>query len=65
MEEKILPCKCGKQAKVRYRMPYTWVECKKKCGMRTGVYCDCYEQHDPDSRREAIAEWNKRVSDKA
>ena len=40
MEKKLLPCKCGADARIRYRMPFTWVECKKKCGMRTGYYVD-------------------------
>jgi hypothetical protein len=42
-------------------MPFTWVECKKKCGMRTGVYCDGYEQCDPEARKEAIEAWNRLV----
>ena len=61
MESKLLPCKCGKAAKVRYKIPYTWVECKRKCGMHTGVYCDGYEQCDPESRKQAIADWNKLI----
>ena len=58
MDETLKPCpRCGKQAKVRYRMPYTWVQCKK-CEMRTGYYVDGYEQQDYESRMQAIAEWN-------
>ena len=56
-----LNCNCGAKARVRYNMPYTWVECKKKCGMHTGVYCDGYEQNDPEARRKAIADWNRMV----
>jgi len=52
-----LKCKCGAEARVRYRMPFTWVECKKKCGMKTGYYCDAYEQ----SKRQAIDDWNRLV----
>lgn len=56
-------CSCGAEARIRYRMPFTWVECKKKCGLRTGVYSDWYEQRDPESEREAIQEWNRMVQD--
>ena len=56
--EELKPCpRCGKQAKVRYKMPYTWVACKK-CGLKTGYYVDGYEQCDLESRAEAVKEWN-------
>ena len=55
-------CTCGAEARIRYRMPFTWVECKKKCGVRTGVFCDYYEQHDPDAREEAIKSWNALIA---
>lgn len=56
--EDIKPCPvCGKQAKVRYRMPYTWIECKKKCTM-SGYYIDWDEQCDPKARSQAISDWN-------
>lgn len=65
MEEMLKKCPiCGKDAKVRYRMPYTWVECKKKC-LRTGVFADWYEQSDPEARRRAIEEWNKLAKENA
>ena len=54
----IKPCSCGAPGRLRYRMPFNWVECKKKCGNRTGSYCDYYEQHDPDAIREAVKDWN-------
>ena len=58
MEEIIKPCPiCGRAAKVRYKMPYTWVECKKKC-TASGYFIDGYEQCDPEARARAIAEWN-------
>ena len=65
MDKKLLPCKCGADARIRYRMPFTWVECKKKCGIRTGVFCDGYEQNDPESRRKAVDTWNKIVGEGA
>lgn len=60
-ESKPLPCKCGAIARIRYRMPVTWVECKRKCGMRTGYFCDGYEQFDPEAREEAVKAWNRMV----
>ena len=61
--EKTIPCKCGAEARIRYKAPYTWVECKKKCGMRTGVFMDWYEFCDPTQRKRAVAEWNRMVQD--
>lgn len=61
MEEKILPCKCGSDARVRYRLPYYWVECKKKCGMKTGFHLDVFNQCNPKAKQEAIEEWNRLV----
>lgn len=60
----ILPskCRCGAESRVRYRIPVTWVECRKKCGMRTGFYPDINEQHDPEAVDKAINEWNRMVS---
>ena len=56
--EELKPCPiCGRPAKVRYRMPYTWVECKKKC-TKSGYYIDWNEQNDPHARAQAIKEWN-------
>ena len=55
-------CVCGYPARVRYRIPVTWVECKNKCGMKTGYFPDINEQADPESREKAIAEWNRMVS---
>lgn len=58
----ILPCKCGKTPTLRYRMPYSWVECK--CGRQSLLFADYYEQVDPDAVRDAIADWNKRYGRK-
>ena len=55
-------CVCGALARIRYRIPVTWVECKKKCGMQTGYYPDGYEQCDPEAREKAIMEWNAMIS---
>lgn len=55
----ILPCKCGRTPTLRYRMPYSWIECK--CGRSTKMYADFYEQVDPDAVRSAINEWNKKI----
>ena len=54
----ILLCKCGKTPTLRYRMPYSWVECK--CGRCSKAFSDYYEQVDPDAVKAAIADWNER-----
>ena len=61
-ELKPAKCVCGAMARVRYRMPVTWVECKRKCGMHTGYFVDGYEQCDPEAREAAVKEWNRMVS---
>ena len=40
---------------------YTWVECKKKCGMKTGVYHKFIKQHDQMAEDRAIMDWNRMV----
>ena len=60
--DNLKPCKCGSAARIRYRMPYTWVECKKKCGMRTGSFVDGYDQRDLKAERKAVQEWNRMVN---
>lgn len=64
LKSSIMPnkCTCGSPARVRYRIPVTWVECKRKCGMQTGYYCDGYEQCDPEAREEAVKAWNRMVN---
>ena len=54
-------CVCGSYARVRYKIPVVWVECRKKCGMKTGYYVDKNIPHDPDSEEEAINAWNRMV----
>ena len=61
METKLLPCKCGSGARIRYNLPMTWVECRKKCGFKTHYYYDVKEQCDRESRELAIDEWNRMV----
>ena len=57
-KEEIRHCPaCGGTAKVRYKMPYTWVECKR-CGLMGAQISDWYEQRDPESRKAAIEDWN-------
>ena len=60
----ISKCKCGSIARVRYKIPVVWIECGKKCGMKTGYHTDKRIPHDPDSEADAIEEWNKIVIEK-
>ncbi|MCQ2088479.1 MAG: Lar family restriction alleviation protein [Bacilli bacterium] len=57
------PCPiCYSEAKVRYKMPFSWVECKNKyCGFHTQLYGDWYEQGD--GKIESIEAWNRRASE--
>lgn len=59
-----LACKCGASARIRYKIPVVWVECRKGCGMKTGYHVDKKIPHDPESEAEAIVEWNRIVSRK-
>ena len=60
MSENLHPCKvCKAKARIRYRLPVWWVECRKKCGNRTGYFSDWETQQDPKSRQAAIDKWNK------
>ena len=57
-----IKCSCGGKARIRYRMPVTWVECSKKtCKMRTGYYPDRNEQRDPEAERQAVEAWNEMI----
>ena len=57
-KEELRHCpKCGGTAKIRYQMPFTWVECKK-CHLRSLIPDYGYEQRDPESRAMAIEDWN-------
>lgn len=51
----LTPCpNCKSKARIRHNEPYTWIECKKKCGMKTGFYHDS----DADALYKATKEWN-------
>jgi len=54
-------CKCGASARIRYKIPVVWVECRRKCGMHTAYYPDEKMVHDPESEEKAIMEWNKMI----
>ena len=56
--EKVLNCKCGAKARKRYRDPYLWIECDKKCGMKTGFH-KCSVVDDFEVIKCAIEEWNR------
>lgn len=59
-ETTLRPCpNCGAAARIRYRHPVWWVECKGKCGVYTGYYTDGLEYHDTHSKQAAIDAWNK------
>ena len=60
----VMDCKCGSEARVRYKIPYYWVECKRKCGMKTGFYPDKKEVRDPQSEDEAVKAWNRMMLNK-
>lgn len=53
--------KCGGLPRLRYKIPLVWIECSKKCGMKTGYYADKRVPHDPASEAEAAEEWNRMV----
>ena len=51
------PCPaCGGKAKLRYIMPYNFVQCKK-CKLVGPITTDYYEQRDGQDK--AIEEWNR------
>lgn len=56
----IRKCRCGAAHRIRYREPYVWIECKKKCGMQTGFHRGTGID-DPEAVKAAIEEWNRKV----
>lgn len=58
-KEELRHCpRCGGTAKIRYQMPFTWVECKK-CKLSSERIPDYgYDQRDSESRAMAIDDWN-------
>lgn len=55
-------CVCGADARIRYKIPVFWVECKKKCGMRTRFYSDNDDAYNVTAKDSAVKEWNRMVS---
>ena len=62
MPKEIKRCKCGAEARIRSTEVYTWVECKKKCGMKTGVYLKMLKDRDLVAEGRAVDAWNRMVS---
>lgn len=58
-----LPCKCGAEARIRFKDPYIWVECKKKCGMRSGFHFIFISTEKELCTEHAIEQWNRMVQD--
>ena len=56
---KAAKCRCGAESRIRIREPYLWVECKKKCGMKTGVFR--IGLHQSEVEEQATVAWNKVV----
>ena len=52
-------CRCGASARVRDKNGQWWVECRNKCGMRTGYYTSIYD--DVVARERAVSDWNRMV----
>lgn len=63
MKSKILPCKCGADARKRYKDPYVWIECRKKCGMHTGFYSRNDKFCTKEAEDDAVKAWNRMVKD--
>ena len=59
---KPLPCKCGADARIRHKDPYVWVECKKKCSMKSGFIFLWIPDVNGEAEQFAVEEWNKKVS---
>ena len=52
-------CKCGAVARIRYKDPYVWVECKNKCGNKSGYHFVFLSTEIEKAEEQAIASWNK------
>ena len=52
-------CKCGAAARIRYKDPYVWVECKNKCGNKSGYHFVFLSTEIEKAEEQAIASWNK------
>lgn len=56
----LMKCRCGAKARVRVKNGQWWVECRDKCGFRTGYYTSVYDDWVAQDR--AIADWNRMVT---
>ena len=56
---KPVKCKCGASARVRYKEPYVWIECKDKCGNKSGYYFVFLSTEIEKAEKQAIEAWNK------
>jgi hypothetical protein len=61
MKEEPMKCRCGADARIRHRDPYVWVECKKKCGMKSGYIFLWIPDLDHKAEQFAIEQWNRVV----
>ena len=58
MDYHIEKCKCGAKGRLRTSEEYAWVECKKKCGVHTGLY---REENIEIAKQKVVAYWNRLV----
>lgn len=62
VNNKLLPCKCGADARIRYKDPYVWCECKKKCGMSSGYIFIFLSTEIDEAKKFAVKQWNDKVT---
>lgn len=53
-------CSCGAEPRLRSSGGYIWIECKKKCGKKTGVYPEVFDGWV--ARANAARDWEKLVN---
>ena len=58
---KPMKCTCGAAARVRFKDPYVWVECKNKCGKKSGFYFIFLSTEKEKAENEAVKEWNEKI----
>ena len=60
--DKLSKCKCGGKARYREKNNYCWIECGKKCGLKTGTYNKGYcTSENYEAERQVIMAWNRMV----